>query len=282
VLSRVFPVRFCALAVASLTVAAACSLRADDYSEFTSGDMSNDPQAPTALALTPGSNLLVAQSSSVDFDLLRVNVPANHTLDSITVQFHDSVNLVFAGVEAGRVWTAGTGFEIDPSQMLGWVDFPTDIHTAHTGEDILDDMGLAAGSQGFTPPLASGDYTFLFQTDTSAVPFAISFDVSGGAAALPGDFNADSAVNGADLAVWRSSFGKTAGADANSDGRSDGFDALVWQRNQGMSASVLAAAAVPEPGAAMLSAGSILVFGAAGRRLVRARREKLFSTLDIE
>ncbi len=265
-----------------MAVAVASFARATDYNENLLGDLSGNPQAPTALALSAGSNLLVAQSSSVDFDLLRVSVPANHTLDSITVEFHDSVNLVFAGVEAGNVWTAGTGFEIDPSQMLGWVDFPTDIHTAHTGEDILDDMGLAPGSQGFAPPLASGNYTFLFQTESSAVPFAISFDVSGGGTALPGDFNADRAVNGADLTVWRGSYGKTAGADANGDGRSDGLDALVWQRNQGMSASVGATAAVPEPAAAVLAAGSIFVFGAVGRRLVRARRDNLFNTSDIE
>jgi hypothetical protein len=204
-------------------------------------------------------------------------VPANQTLNSITVEFHDSVNLVFAGVETGGVWTAGTGFDIDPSQMLGWVEFPTDVHTAHTGEDILDDMGLAAGSQGFTPPLAAGDYTFLFKTGTSAVPFAISFDVSGGGAALPGDFNADNAVNGADLTVWRSSFGRSASADANGDGRSDGLDALVWQRNQGASTSIVAAAAVPEPCSALLAAGSVVVFGAVRRMMVRTRGERLFN-----
>jgi hypothetical protein len=269
---RVFSVRFRALFAAAIVGAMATGAQATDYNEFASSDLSNDPSAPTPLALTPGSNLLVAQSSIQDIDLLHVTVPVDQTLDSITVQFHDSVNLVFAGLQSGKVWSAGTGFDIDPTQMLGWVEFPTDIHTAHTGEDILDDMGLAAGSQGFTPPLASGDYTFLFQTSTSAVSFAISFDVSNSAPALPGDFNSDSRVNGADLNLWKGAFGIRGAADANGDGRSDGFDVLLWQRNQGMSASVAAAAAAPEPCAAILAAGALASLSIVGRKAMCGSR----------
>jgi hypothetical protein len=266
-----FQVRFRALIAAALAGVFASCAHATDYNEFTTGDLSNNPQAPTPLALTPGSNLLVAQSSNQDIDLLRVTVPTSHTLDSITVQFHDSVNVVFAGIESGNLWTAGTGFNIDPSQMLGWVEFPTDIHTSHTGEDILDDMGFAAGSQGFAPSLASGVYTFLFQTSTSAVPFAISFDVSSPVTTLPGDFNGDSVVNGADLSMWRGSYGLNASADANGDGRSDGFDALVWQRNQGLSAVLPAARAVPEPSALIMAVGSLAAMGLVVRRFLAHR-----------
>jgi hypothetical protein len=72
-------------------------------------------------------------------------------------------------------------------------------------------------------------------------------------ATIPGDFNADGEVTGADLQKWKLDFGMGAGSDADGDGDTDGADYLVWQRNLGQSAAAVAAAApfvaVPEPGA---------------------------------
>lgn len=67
-------------------------------------------------------------------------------------------------------------------------------------------------------------------------------------AGLPGDFNNDGAVNGADLAVWKSGFAA---------GTMSGNDYMVWQRNLGATAAWVAAASgsaasVPEPGSAAL------------------------------
>jgi hypothetical protein len=71
---------------------------------------------------------------------------------------------------------------------------------------------------------------------------------------VPGDFNHDNVVSPADLGVWRAAYGATAAADASGDGVSDGADFLIWQRNLGASAATAAAAAVPEPAAALLAA----------------------------
>ena len=74
-------------------------------------------------------------------------------------------------------------------------------------------------------------------------------------ATIPGDFNADGEVTGADLQKWKIDFGMGAGSDADGDDDTDGADYLVWQRNLGQSAAAVAAAApfvaVPEPGAAV-------------------------------
>lgn len=61
----------------------------------------------------------------------------------------------------------------------------------------------------------------------------------------PGDFNGDDAVNGDDLAVWKSQFRTQTpqDADADRDGDVDGADFLLWQRHVGPSV-----AAIPEPG----------------------------------
>jgi hypothetical protein len=48
--------------------------------------------------------------------------------------------------------------------------------------------------------------------------------------ALPGDFDLDGAVGGADLLQWQSNFGQNGDSDADSDGDSDGADFLAWQQ----------------------------------------------------
>jgi hypothetical protein len=91
------------------------------------------------------------------------------------------------------------------------------------------------------------------------------------------DFNFDSNVDLADLAIWRANFGtgtlRTQG-DANLDGDVDGDDFLQWQREAGSVAgagavvSALSIGAVPEPATAwLLCAGAAaLLVARRGRR----------------
>ncbi len=69
---------------------------------------------------------------------------------------------------------------------------------------------------------------------------------------IPGNFNFDSQVDAADLAIWRAAFGVDAAGDADGDRDTDGDDLLIWQRNLGMSQAMAASGVVPEPGAATL------------------------------
>lgn len=62
---------------------------------------------------------------------------------------------------------------------------------------------------------------------------------------LPGDFNGDGLVTGADLGLWSTQFGQLAtglSADGNNDGRVDAADYTVWR-----DALPAGAVAVPEP-----------------------------------
>jgi hypothetical protein len=265
---RVVVCLFAALIAGGLLAA---PTRAADYSEFVNGDLSADPALPTPWALGPGVNLLVGSTSVMDHDIVRVSVPANHLLSSIVIQFHEGSSRVFTGLQQGPVWTAGTGFDVDPSRMLGWVDFPINPNQSHVGVDILGPMGEAPGAIGFSPPLTSGVYTMLFQAPGAVVPFALDFNVTPIGGGKPADFNGDGLVNGADLTRWRQSFGAGPGADANRDGVSDGVDFLFWQREFDASAAV---AAIPEPAAAMLAA--LAIAGAVAAR----RRKAASSPLD--
>ena len=78
----------------------------------------------------------------------------------------------------------------------------------------------------------------------------------------PGDFNGDSIVDGADLALWKAGFGTTANAtrtqgDADGDLDVDGADFLVWQRQVG-SGPNSTGAAIPEPTALVILATGVL------------------------
>jgi hypothetical protein len=86
----------------------------------------------------------------------------------------------------------------------------------------------------------------------------------------PADFNEDTFVNAADLAMWKGAFGLNANGDADGDNDSDGADFLVWQRNFGATSSLPAGAgtfaAVPEPGAALAAIIGAMTLAASRRR----------------
>jgi hypothetical protein len=102
------------------------------------------------------------------------------------------------------------------------------------------------------------DLTFEFLLEDAIAPMqgVVQF-ASISAPSIPGDFDDNGMVNGADLAQWRGDFGVNDDSDADGDGDSDGQDFLVWQRNLGMSAAVPGAVAIPEPAAAALAGMAI-------------------------
>ena len=145
------------------------------YSEAIDGDLSNLAAAPTPLVLDLGANTVSGSTSigaSGDFDFFTITVPINLELSTLFLDSFSAGNLSFMGVQSGTSWTEGTGGGINPANLLGWTHFGTGNSTV--GTDLLDDLGAGAGAMGFTPPLPSGDYTFLVQ-DTGSVPVAYGF-----------------------------------------------------------------------------------------------------------
>lgn len=112
----------------------------------------------------------------------------------------------------------------------------------------------------------AGSYA-LYQIDLSSAALTRlgpSFSRPSGLAftGLAADFNGSLMVEAADLDIWQTHAGMTAGAtatqgDANRDGAVNGIDFLAWQRQFGSSVIPPPAVAVPEPGGPTL--GTIIL-----------------------
>ncbi len=144
----------------------------------------------------------------------------------------------------------------DDYQWAGWV----------TGDGTITGPTVTIDSIQFS---GAGDATIYMDT-VSYNPDQLL------AGAMPGDFDADGNVDGADLALWQAGFGMASGAgaavgDADRDTDVDGSDFLIWQRNL-TSVANSAALAVPEPSAWLLSVVGILLGLLGTRRTLPSRQ----------
>jgi len=94
-----------------------------------------------------------------------------------------------------------------------------------------------------------------------------------GTVRLAGDYNNDNAVDAADYAVWRDTFGSSLAAFSGADGDGDGTvgdnDFAVWRSHFGDSVPNGIGAGtgqVPEPAAIVLVACGLLAIGSIRRR----------------
>lgn len=127
--------------------------------EVTDGDLSNDPLNPTPLLLHEGTNSVIgAVNAATDpQDWMAVTVPAGYQLSQMILGDYDSLDLVaFVGFAAGPQFL---GDPLSTESYLGYSHYGPEL----IGQDLLPLMAAASGAQGFTPPLASGVYTFLSQ-----------------------------------------------------------------------------------------------------------------------
>jgi uncharacterized repeat protein (TIGR01451 family) len=142
------------------------------YDEAVSGDLSNNPSAPTQLTAALGVNSVLGTvgGGTGSQDWLTLHVPAGMVLDSLVLFAYSSADPQgFIGVQSG---SAFVGNQNNPSSYLGYAHFGTSATNGNlpptnlVGDDLLPIMGdtdIAFGAQGFEPPLASGAYTFLIQ-----------------------------------------------------------------------------------------------------------------------
>lgn len=142
------------------------------FDEAIDGEITDDATNPLALDLANGSNIINGTVVVGDLDYVTVHVPAGHVLSALELLNFDSEDdLSFVGIQEGTVFTeppVGT----DPANLLGF----TLIGDAIEGTNILPNIGAGEGAQGFSGPLAAGDYTFWIQ-QTTEEPVNYSFDL---------------------------------------------------------------------------------------------------------
>jgi hypothetical protein len=138
--------------------------------------LSNNQSVPNAFTLSPGTNAVIGSLGGTDHqDWIALTVPSGLQLGAVVLKAYVSTDQQgFTGVQAGTNFVGNPG---TASPYLGYAHFGTGATngalppTNLVGSNILPIMGdtsLAAGSQGFTPPLGSGPYTFLIQQTGSA------------------------------------------------------------------------------------------------------------------
>jgi PEP-CTERM motif len=160
---------------------------AASWDESVSGDLSNNPAAPTGLTLTLGANSVIGTvngSGGDSQDWIALTVPAGFQMTSY-------VNAVYTSSDAQGF----TGFQFGPTfpgsafsagSYAGYAHFGTGATnpsppTSTVGVDLLPLMAsptVAPGSTGFTPPLAAGTYTFLIQQLGSSTNYEFDMNLS--------------------------------------------------------------------------------------------------------
>ena len=152
------------------------------WDESVSGDLTNNQAAPNTFTLSVGTNAIIGSlrtSSAADNqDWVALTVPVGLQLSAVVLAAYTSTDAQgFTGVQSG---TNFVGSVNSPASYLGYAHFGTGPQ--NVGLDILPMMGdtnLAAGAQGFLPPLPSGTYTFLIQqTGTSQTGYQFDYVVT--------------------------------------------------------------------------------------------------------
>jgi hypothetical protein len=153
------------------------------YDEAILGDLSGIPASPTSWTLSAGANPLIgtagtnALAGTADFDLVAIEIPAGHQLDSITLVSYanpDVFAMSFIGLQAGSPWLDGFGFDIVGYSLMGW----THIQTPMAGVDLLPHIQSHANPPEFTLPLPSGVYTMLLEDVDTTISYSLLYNVS--------------------------------------------------------------------------------------------------------
>jgi hypothetical protein len=153
---------------------------------------------------------------------------------SNTATLQHTGNVVHTAVAKFSKSTGMAGDNYD--QIALWIDQTTEgVATASLDETAtLGNAALGSTLSVFHIRLSSQESTDRVYLDKLTVATTFAEALNGPPAALPGDFDADGDVDGADFVAWQTHFptesGATlAGGDADDDDDVDGADFAAWQ-----------------------------------------------------
>ena len=153
------------------------NLDLSNYDEAVDGDISNDPENPSKLLLSPGTTFLSASTGDEDLEYLTVNIPDGFQLDSLVLEsISPERNVAFVAVQEGDKFTEPLNRETtEIDNLLGYNLFgePRQI-----GTDILDDIGDGFGAIGFEGALPGGEYTFVLRQAGVVSDYTLAFNLS--------------------------------------------------------------------------------------------------------
>ncbi|MFL5328936.1 MAG: PEP-CTERM sorting domain-containing protein [Gemmataceae bacterium] len=175
--------RFCALALIVLISVASTSRASVLWNESTSGDLSNNQAAPSTFVLLNGTNSVIGSVQGPSpagpdpRDWVTVTVPVGFQMTQYVNAAYSSTDVQgFTGFQAGSVFVGAFGSSA--SVYNGFSHFGT--AAANSGFSTFNSIGVdllpvmqqqspPQGAQGFTIPLAAGDYSFIIQQTGSAL-----------------------------------------------------------------------------------------------------------------
>ncbi|HTQ38590.1 MAG TPA: PEP-CTERM sorting domain-containing protein [Pirellulales bacterium] len=166
------------------------ALAANSYNEAVNGNLSTNQSSPTPFTIASGTNPVIGSvGPGNSADWIAITVPAGLQLSSDVLAVYTSTDSQgFTGFQAGSAFVGNP--ETTASAYEGYTHFGTSVTNGSlpvqnlAGADLLPIMANPAdapGSQGFTPPLAAGTYTFLIQQLGAATSYEFDF----GASAVP-------------------------------------------------------------------------------------------------
>ena len=157
------------------------------YDEGLDGDLSNDANAPTAVAFGVGSNQVIGSvtaSSGEVRDYLTFTIGAGQSLTGIILDAYTPFDTTFQALSSG-----GTSF-VPSGSTQGLFLGSSHLNGGSVGGDALALMAaLPFGGVGFSTPLGPGTYTYLIQqTGPEVTQYTLDFQVvpEPGTAALVG------------------------------------------------------------------------------------------------
>jgi hypothetical protein len=143
------------------------------HDESLHGDISGNRSDPTSLDLGAGVSSIIGAMGPNDLEYFRLVIPVGLQLDSIVLSDYGGDSFVsFLAVQRGTTFTVAPD-ATSAAGLLGWT------HFSNLGADLLAAMSSPSfGSEGFSPPLPAGAYTFWMQEVDAPVQYRLDFNVS--------------------------------------------------------------------------------------------------------
>ncbi len=154
----------------SLALSAGCAGAGITYDESIDGDLSSDPNAPTALAFELGANTVsgtvtLSNQPGGDRDYITFTVGAGQRLSALILRAYAPDDLGFASFNAGTtsfIPDASTDANFLSGILPGASQVGTDLMPAFVSSAVTTNSLV-------NPWLDAGDYTFLIQQTSPAV-----------------------------------------------------------------------------------------------------------------